>query len=388
MTVLTYQFILFTLTAFNFLISARFSGAIVFGLIYSVVAILGVLADAVDFGRSTWIFREFASERIDKFQFISYWKSRFRKLFKLTAFLFLLFFIFRIQISFWILVLYPISWLMINYAQGYFNAKSDFHTAGFLNIAEKIIFAGILTMGYIFSIKPTFLLPIAIVGSLAFHSSLGALIVQNRLKVERLNDRNVYFKFDRTAANAMGVRSLLTDLLVLDLPVVNAFLGSQNAGLYGVGIKLRNPMTIGFTSVLTEIYPFVASNNFEKIHAVYKRSKLILFLNCFGIVIVAIFFQLGEVEKFFGKSYMQFATISMPILLANIFFGFISLKSGLMVARREEAKVLKLTLFTSLLLLTAIALAARFGDIQMVAWTYLIIMILNFLVFKSYKLMS
>ena len=85
---------------------------------------------------------------------------------------------------------------------------------------------------------------------------------------------------------------------------------------------------------------------------------------------------------------MQFATISMPILLANIFFGFISLKSGLMVARREETKVLKLTLFTSLLLLTAIALAARFGDIEMVAWTYLIIMILNFLVFKSYNLMS
>lgn len=388
MTVLTYQFILFTLTAFNFLISARLSGAIVFGLTYSAVAILGVLADAVDFGRSTWIFREFASERIDKFQFISFWKSRFRKLALLTAFLFLIFLLFRIQISFCFLALYPISWLMVNYTQGYFNAKSDFHTAGFLNIAEKIIFAVILTIGFIFSIKPTFVLPIAIVGSVAFHSSLGALIARHRVKNEKLNNRNLHFNFDRSSANSMGVRSLLTDLLVLDLPVVNALLGSKSSGLYGAGIKLRNPMTVGFTSVLTEMYPLVASNNLAKISAVYKRLKAILFLNCFGILFVAFSFQFVDIKKLFGSSFAQFTTISMPILLANIFFGFISLKSGLMVARREEAKVSKLTVLTSLFLLTSIALAARFGDIEMVAWTYLIVMIINFLVFKSYRLMT
>lgn len=76
----------------------------------------------------------------------------------------------------------------------------------------------------------------------------------------------------------------------------------------------------------------------------------------------------------------------MPILLANIFFGFISLKSGLLVASREEAKVFRLTLLTSLFLLIAIVLTARFGNLELVAWTYLSIMIFNFLIFKAYKL--
>ena len=386
MTVLSYQIILFGLTAINFLISARFSGALVFGLTYSAVAILSVLADMIDFGRITWIYREFASERVDKFQFINYWRLRFKVLIKITPILLLLCLLLNVKIENWILIFYPISWLMVNYAQSFFSAKSDFHTSGFLNIAERVCFAGFIFIGFYWQIEPSFLLPIAIVGSTSFHSTLGALIAHYKLKEDKLMYRNLRVNFDRSAANAMGFRSLLTDLLVLDLPVVNSFLGSKNGGLYGLGIKLRNPMAVGFTSVLTEIYPHVASGNFERIRDIYRRSKVIIFLNCLGIVVVALFFQFGEIEKVFGRSYIKFSSVSTPILLANIFFGFISLKSGIMVARGEEDKVLKLTLFTGLSFLVAIALAARFGNLEMVAWTYLILMIFNFLVFKSYRL--
>lgn len=386
MTVLMYQITLFLLTAVNFLFSAKIAGASVFGLTFAIIAILSVLTDVVDFGRSNWIYREFASERIDKFQFVFFWKLRFKKMLRVTAILMLLGSLFKIELNFWILSLYPMTWLMATYAQSYFSAKSDFHTSGFLNIAEKLFYASFLLIGYISEIEPSFVLSIAIVGSTAFHSTLGAFIAVHRFKEERLKFQHYRVELDRNAANFMGTRSLLTDLLVLDLPVVNALLGSKSAGIYGVGIKLRNPLTVGFTSVLTEIYPLIASSNFEKISTVYRRLRIILSLNCIGIVFVALFFQFGEIEKILGRSYLQFTTISMPILLANIFFGFISLKSGLLVASREEAKVFRLTLLTSLFLLIAIVLTARFGNLELVAWTYLSIMIFNFLIFKAYKL--
>ena len=62
--------------------------------------------------------------------------------------------------------------------------------------------------------------------------------------------------------------------------LVNSHYVQAEQGLYGLGIKLRNPMAVGFTSVLTEIYPHVASGNFERIRDIYRRSKVIIFLNC------------------------------------------------------------------------------------------------------------
>lgn len=298
MTVLMYQITLFLLTAVNFLFSAKIAGASVFGLTFAIIAILSVLTDVVDFGRSNWIYREFASERIDKFQFVFFWKLRFKKMLRVTAILMLLGSLFKIELNFWILSLYPMTWLMATYAQSYFSAKSDFHTSGFLNIAEKLFYASFLLIGYISEIEPSFVLSIAIVGSTAFHSTLGAFIAVHRFKEERLKFQHYRVELDRNAANFMGTRSLLTDLLVLDLPVVNALLGSKSAGIYGVGIKLRNPLTVGFTSVLTEIYPLIASSNFEKISTVYRRLRIILSLNCIGIVFVALFFQFGEIERY------------------------------------------------------------------------------------------
>lgn len=359
------QFFTGLLSFLSMIVIARYVGSTVFGFSSSLILVLSVGLDLVDFGCCSWSLRELIAGRI------TFGDYRIISIYKSMAALLLLFFapvvIFLSPTQSWLnslFLFYPALWIQSNYIQQYLLSHSQINRAVVLQIVERSSWLLIIPFSFFnMSKECAYILPILI--GLFAHIVLGSFPGPYNFKMSDLNRELSFFKLFSKARH-FGITSVLSDSGNLDAPIIANFSSFADSASYSLSQRIRNPLKLFFQSFATRIRSTGVSRNKSQILSVFKTEFRFLIVGAFSIVCASLFFYRFALE-IFGDSYLDVNKIMALGALIALPSGISAVSTGLLASIGHEKFVSRATsifTFASLLgLVFAVVAYGSFGSV-------------------------
>jgi hypothetical protein len=307
---------------------ARYVGPTVFGFSSSLILVLSVGLDLVDFGCCSWSSRELINSRITfgEYKIIAIYKS-------MAALLFLFFAPVVVLLSptqSWfstLFLFYPALWIHSNYIQQYLLSHSYISRAVILQIVERSLWLLVIPFSFFnMSKECAYILPILI--GLFTHVALGRFSRPLDFKKNNLNSDFSFIKlFSKT--RHFGITSVLSDSGNLDAPIIANFSSFADSASYSLAQRIRNPLKLFFQSFATRIRITGASRNKSQILTVFKTEFRFLIVGAISIVGASLFFYRFALE-IFGSSFSDVNRIMGFGALIALPSGISAVSTGLL----------------------------------------------------------
>lgn len=369
------------LTLLALILAARLCGPGVLSESFSLILVLSVILDLVDFGTCSWSARELAASRIRSKRYFENMISRAEMSF-LTTPVTILFCLSNGGISnnLAALSIYPPLWIVTNYVQQFLFVNEKITVAIALQIVERscwlLTFPAIL-IGL--NQHLSFILPILV--GLFLHIIIGIQYIKKRftLKMKRKNWNLHSFKQTRH----FGGIGVITDIGNLDTPIITAITTINEAGSFTLSQRFRNPSQLPFQAISIRIRNYAALGNASEVKTFLKKETRLVLFSVLSLTLLS-GASFGWANQLFGDSYLYINEILSLSFLTAIPSGLSVIISGILTGFGHEKFVLK-SLFTSvgLNILMCIVLGSLFNALVVAVfllasnWILLLIFLLK-----------
>lgn len=341
-------------------LTARYCGPLVFGFCLTVILVLSVALDIVDFGACSWSARELASGRLSHEYYFKVMHLKTST--NLSYILIGPLIVYAFPHSHWSLMfigIYPALWVRTNYIQQFLIVKEQIFLAVRLQIIERAVWLLIIPFQML-NINRWAAYIVPILTGLILHNFLGTRAI-SMFRVGQSNitelDGSLFQK-----SKYIGFMSVITDVSSLDTLIVARLSSLQSAASYGLAQRFRAPLLLGFTSFAKKLFPIAAAKNRSTIRALYKQEKNFLLLNYIFLFSTSIFFYIFG-ESIFGYEFQSINLILALGVLVAIPSSFVEIASSFLVATGSEHKVSKLYLISIPLTLLSVGITAQFQNV-------------------------
>ncbi len=316
------------LNLISILLAARFLGVKIFGEFSYLIAIVGILSKAVDFGIGPILFREYS-------------KSSRIKLLSTALFI-------RLLIFLSVLILYNFSAILAGFAQNEiiltnvllfgiifssrfqnfrdllsvpFKVNLSMHFPMILNLMDNSLFLiWVLLMPVVGGGLEYFIIGYVI-------TNIPGFIILFYIICKRYNFR---FEIDysnikwllKESLPLFGFVILLVIYQQFDVILLKYFDGTYAAGIYGSALRITMPLSIIPSAIVSTIFPMIVKNivsNNESNRRIISIVYKILFMISVSISVIFTFKCTAVIKLLFGTAYLDSVVPSVILLSAQIF---------------------------------------------------------------------
>jgi O-antigen/teichoic acid export membrane protein len=377
------QLISSALSLLSTIIMARYCGPQIFALCVVFILIFNFLQAALDFGCCSWASRELAASRLTSVDFLKIRNSKF--------FLSLVFFVTIPMIDSKLLgenffssilfPLYPILWQQTNYLQQYLITKGKFSYAVSLQILERACWLLVFPISLNGGPKSiSFIAPIII--GLFLHVILGEVILRRDLR--NVSEDSVLplpkplLLFHKS--KSFGMISTLSNIANLDSLLVAKFGSLETSAQYSLSVRFRNPLTLIFQAIATQLRPVAATMDKLRIRTVFLETRNLLILGSVAVFMFAVFALIFG-NQVFGEEYLEINRVLFFGIISAIPQGLILVCTAFLAGTGNESKVIRIfSLSVPISLFLSWIFSILFGAVGLV----IALLFLNFILFYVY----
>lgn len=358
--------------------TARYCGPEIFGFFAITTLVLSVFLDFVDFGSVSYYSREIASKRIDLNNFVQIMN---RKSIFLLAFIpFAIVIISNIRhLSFalCLFMFYPILWLRQNFLQQLLLALGKIGLAVTLQIVNRLLWLLSIPLIYLkVDLEIVYALPI-ILGLLLENISGVIFLSRNGVR------KTILFSSKSTNVRAtknFGFLSVMSDIAMLDVLVVERIADLASASSYTFTQRLRGPLLMTFQAVNSRLRPLVAMRDRSAIIALLKYEFKFIVCGIFGIVLAALF-SIIYADDLLGSEYPDINFVMAIGTLVAIPSGLVTIGSGFMASSGRDRTISRLNaIWVPTMLILVGVLTIQSGAVGAIIGLFISYLILAFFV--------
>lgn len=334
---------------------SRYCSPSKFATISIILAFLSISADLFDFGACSWGFRELSAHRIEVKDFFGIMLRR--ALFMLLIFPIGVALIYHQKLS-WIytlLILYPPLWIFTNYFQKYCLSKNLNSKASLIFITERAFWLAQYPL-HVLGMGGDTAYFLSILGGLFLHCLLGTYLV---LKLEGIGVIKKLSIRKFGSNKHIGLISLVSDLMSLDIWLVGLFSTLNTAGAYAITEKFRSPFLIGYTTFAVRVATVAPLRKKRELDKMWQSDKYLLYLNTLALILIAVLSKFF-IHLLFGNKYQNLILGFTFSCIGMIFYGLSQVMGTFLVAMNKEKFVSRQTLIYVPSLLIFVAFGSRF----------------------------